>query len=70
LFFLSDTFINKQDPIQVYLQACKQVKIHPINTAIDGLNSNTLDLSEMSINDLDLKAICLALRVDKSVFIN
>lgn len=58
-----DTFINKKDPIQVYLQACKQYQIHPFNTVIEGLNTNTLDLSEMSINDLDLKAICLALRV-------
>jgi hypothetical protein len=28
---------------------------------------DTLNLSEMSINDLDLKAICLALRVDISI---
>ncbi|CAF3346412.1 unnamed protein product [Rotaria sp. Silwood1] len=58
-----DTFINKQDPIQVYLQACKQYQIHPFNTVIEGLNMNIVDLSEMSINDLDLKAICLALRI-------
>jgi len=57
-------FINKQDPIQIYLKACKQYHIHPFNTVIEGLNTNTLDLSEMSINNLDLKAICLALRVD------
>jgi hypothetical protein len=62
-FFSLDTLINKQDPTQVYLQACKQYQIHPFNTIIEGLNTNTLDLSEMSINDLDLKAICFALRV-------
>ena len=60
--------INKQDPIQVYLQACKDYQIHPFNRVIEGLKTNTLDLSEMSINDLDLKAICLALRVDFDMF--
>ncbi len=55
---------NQQDPIQVYHQACQNYQIHPFNTVIEGLMTNTLDLSEMSINDLDLKAICLALRVD------
>ncbi|CAF1260653.1 unnamed protein product [Adineta ricciae] len=59
----TDTFINQQDPIQIYLQACKQYQIHPYHNVIEGLNLNTLDLAEMSINDLDLKAICLALRI-------
>ena len=67
-FLSSDTFINQQDPIQIYLQACKQYQIHPYHRVIEGLNLNTLDLAEMSINDLDLKAICLALRVDIDVF--
>ena len=64
LVCLSDIFISKQDPIQVYLQACKQYQIHPLNIVIERLNTNTIDLSEMSINDHDLKPICLALRVD------
>ena len=59
------TLINQQDPIQVYIQACQDYKIHPFNTVIEELKTNTLDLSEMSINDIDLKAICLALRVDR-----
>ncbi|UJR33358.1 hypothetical protein I4U23_020806 [Adineta vaga] len=63
----TDTFLNKQDPIQIYLQACKQYRIHPHDSVIEGLNMNTLDLSEMSINDLDLKAICLALRIHTSM---
>ncbi|CAF0870156.1 unnamed protein product [Adineta steineri] len=62
-----DTFINKQDPIQVYLQACKQYQIHPFDIVIKGLNTNTLDLSEMSINDTDLKIICLALRIHRNI---
>ena len=72
-FFLSlfcslDLSISKQDPIQVYLQACRDYRIHPFNAVIEGFKINILDLSEMSINDLDLKAICLALRVDMKQF--
>ncbi|CAF2043424.1 unnamed protein product [Rotaria magnacalcarata] len=58
-----DRFINKQDPIQVYRQACKRYQIHPYHSVIEGLSRDMIDLSEMSINDLDLKAICLALRI-------
>lgn len=65
-FFELDLSINKQDSIQVYLQACRDYQIHPFNQVIEGFETNILDLSEMSINDLDLKAICLALRVDKN----
>lgn len=63
VFFL-DKWINKQDPIEVYLEACKQYQIHPIDDVIEGLKTDIIDLSEMSLNDIDLKAICLALRVD------
>lgn len=67
LSYSLDLSISKQDPIQVYLQACRDYQIHPFHTVIEGLKTNILDLSEMSINDLDLKAICLALRVDRSM---
>ena len=59
-----DELINQQDPIEVYIQACHDYQIHPFNTVIEGLKTNALDLSEMSIDDIDLKAIGLALRVD------
>lgn len=55
---------NQQDPIDIYLHACKQYQIRAFNQVIEGLQTNVLDLCEMSINDLDLKSICLALRVD------
>ena len=64
---LLDLSISKQDPLQVYLQACRDYQIHPFDQVIEGLKTNILDLSEMSINDLDLKAMCLALRVDKKI---
>ena len=56
--------VDQQDPIQFYRQACQKFQIQPLNRAIEGVATSVLDLSEMSISDLDLKVICLALRVD------
>ena len=59
--------MNQQGPLEVYRQACQQYDLRPLNSVIEGLHSNMLNLSEMSINDLDLKAICLAIRVDRAI---
>ncbi|CAF0848972.1 unnamed protein product [Didymodactylos carnosus] len=55
----AENLIDKRDPVQVYIKACQQFKIHPRNVVIDGLATTELNLQEMSINDVDLKAIWL-----------